>query len=442
MSKERVFRRKDGSESTKCKEYYSQIKEFAEKNNYQHTLKSLELAIDLHEGQFRDGGDPYIVHPFSVTMYLIFLNVYNAVFDFFMHSLNNEDLAKENTFIYLDILYSASLLHDTWEDKKLKFPEYNDRIHEVPQIVWEFVNILSKDKDNPEFSTKKYFIKILDSWITILIKIADRVDNCSTIYVFPPDRMKKYINEVYEHFYPLIKKGKNYFPDFSRHLDIMKSFLDSVTETVASVHGMPELIQESNAAEMLSFIRGVAAGKNEDMSNTLMAAACAEEIYEGLKRKTGDDFIIHPIRVCLYLISLKFTDDKICAAALVHEAIKKCGMRDNAIELVTKWHLSPTVRDYVMIMASNAHYSLDLFYSLLRENPKVFLLKLANRVNTCTNLINMPIEEVHAYIDECENYIYPSCEFMIKEFPEYAYAINLMMFHLQSLCSISQNIAT
>jgi len=152
----------------------------------------------------------------------------------------------------------------------------------------------------------------------------------------------------------------------------MKSFLDSVTETVASVQGMPEIIKSSNPSEMLSFIRGFATGKKENMSNTIIAAACAEEIYAGF----GDAFIVHPVRVCLYLISLKISDDDICAAALVHESIKKCGMRDNAIELVTKWHLTPTVRDYVMLMASNAYYSLDLFYSLLRENPKVFLLKL------------------------------------------------------------------
>lgn len=115
-------------------------------------------------------------------------------------------------------------------------------------------------------------------------------------------------------------------------------------------------------------------------------------------------------------------------------------MRDNAIELVTKWHLSPTVRDYVMIMASNQIYSLNLYYHLLVETPKVFILKMANKVNTCTTLLDLSSEEKQAYIDEFNKFTYPMSKIVIKEHPEYEYAIKLMTFHIQANCNVTQNL--
>ena len=55
------------------------------------------------------------------------------------------------------------------------------------------------------------------------------------------------------------------------------------------------------------------------MQNTLKALPLAKEYYSGLTRKSGDAFIIHPLRVASYLIALKINDDCICAAALLHD---------------------------------------------------------------------------------------------------------------------------
>lgn len=439
MNKEKKFLRKDGSSSIKCEEYYYQIKNFAQAKKLQNTLKALELAIDLHDGKFRDGGEPYIIHPMEVTVYLILLNLHNAIYDLNMSLLNDKSLVTKAVYEQLDELLSSSLLHDTREDCRPKFllPKYKDRIHEISSNIWKHVNVLTKDKEDPEFSDDNYFSGITH-WIEIFIKVSDRISNYSTIYVFETNRMEKYVREVYNYFYPLIRFGKNTYPDFSRCLSIMKNFLVSITETVAALQGMSDIIKEPYLEKTINFIRGFAVGKS--MPNTLKALVCAQEIYAGHQRKSEDEFIIHPLRVCSYLISLKINDDEICAAALVHEAIKKCELRDNAIELVTKWHLNPAIRDYVMIMASNRHYSLELFYALLKETPKVFLLKLANRVNTCTTLLDLPNEEIRDYIDECEKFIYPTAELVIKENPEYEYAIRLMTFHIRSECDVTKNL--
>ena len=39
------------------------IKEYAERRNLRNTIVALSLAMKYHEGQFRDDGEPYIMHP-------------------------------------------------------------------------------------------------------------------------------------------------------------------------------------------------------------------------------------------------------------------------------------------------------------------------------------------------------------------------------------------
>ena len=434
----RDFKRKDGSPSIKCKEYYQQIRQYAITNNFKNILKSLELAIDLHDGQFRDGGEPYIIHPMETMIYLMMLNLGHSIYSLCYSSLHNPKKALEKTHEEMDLLFSTSLLHDSKEDCKALFKKYRDRINEISPIIWKDVNILTKDKEDPSFSIERYFDGILQSWRTFLIKFADRVCNYSTIDVFASDRMSDYVKEVHHYFYMLSKEGQNDFPEFCRHIKIMDSFLVSITETVASLKRLEGIIKQPNPKELIDYIDGFAEGRN--MVNTKRALACAQKIYLGHTRKSGDDFIIHPLRVCNTLIILGCVDDTLCAAALVHEAIKKCKMNDNAIELVTKWHLSPKVRDIIMVMASNDILSLEAYYHLLEEIPVAFVLKMANRVNTCTNLIDLSTTEKQAYINECNDFMYPRALTVMKRAPEYEYAIRLMTFHIQTECNVTQNI--
>lgn len=101
----------------------------------------------------------------------------------------------------------------------------------------------------------------------------------------------------------------------------MKFLIVSISESVASVLNLDGIINDDvNYLKTFFFIKGFAVAKS--MSNTLEALPLAESYYKDFKRKSGDAFIIHPLRVCSYLIALKIDSDNICAAALLHEIIK------------------------------------------------------------------------------------------------------------------------
>ena len=54
---------------------YLFIKGFAHGCELQQTLKALPLARVLHDGQHRNGGAPYIIHPLKVCSTLISLGI-------------------------------------------------------------------------------------------------------------------------------------------------------------------------------------------------------------------------------------------------------------------------------------------------------------------------------------------------------------------------------
>ena len=57
------------------KKEYNFIKGYATMYRMRNTLIALTLAVKYHEGQYRDGGEPYIIHPLMVCKSLILLNI-------------------------------------------------------------------------------------------------------------------------------------------------------------------------------------------------------------------------------------------------------------------------------------------------------------------------------------------------------------------------------
>lgn len=168
--------------------------------------KAVDLAKSLHKGQKRKSWDDYIVHPMSVMSIL-------KEFDF-----------PEEALV-------CAVLHDIVEDTEKTNIEIRD---EFGDRVWFIVNALSKNqkpKNNKELKEKynrekdelsdlawtfeeyvdyRFYMYlnrfsmgiIADPWI-MFIKIADQIDNTSSLNVFPKEKRDRKISELEEHFLPL-----------------------------------------------------------------------------------------------------------------------------------------------------------------------------------------------------------------------------------------------
>ena len=417
------------------KKEYNFIKGYATKNKMRNTLIALALATKYHEGQYRDGGEPYIIHPLMVCKTLILLNIEQVLREWYSRK-TKEWIRREG-----DILYATAILHDVIEDCKL--PNKGKELVEeygLEEEILQIVRILSKppkDKHLPQdkqYNPEKYFGKILLNWKSTLIKIADRANNCSTMQVFDEKRKRKYILETKQYIYPLCSQGKVRYPEFSDTITILKNLIVSVCESLASILNMQEVITDETEEykKNIHFIEG--ASRN-NMPNTYKALFIAQKYHENQTRTSGDPFIIHPVRVCSYLMALGIDDDQTYAVALMHEIPQKCNLPEKGEELIRNYGIDKEVIKAIRIV-SDKKKPLDEYYKAIQENPRALLEKLSNRVHTCTFLANADKERLIAYTSENRDYMVPMCKYGMLHYPQYANQIEIMQSHILSISNI------
>ena len=145
--------------------------------------KAFKCARKLHEGQKRQSGEDYIVHPLSVAFIL------------------SEMKADSDTVC-------AGLLHDTLEDtsmtkEKIK-DEFNENIANLVDGVTKIskMNFSSKE-EQVATNTRKIITSLEEDVRIIIIKLADRLHNMRTLQFKSEFKQKENALETMEIFVPL-----------------------------------------------------------------------------------------------------------------------------------------------------------------------------------------------------------------------------------------------
>ena len=398
-------------------EIFNFLKGYAVAGKMKNTLIALSVATQLHQYQKRKSGEPYIIHPLQVASSLL------------NHGIDD------------DITIAAALLHDVIEDCNIENPyEYLGEKYHLDKDVITIVLLLTKDKDYKQSDPKleKYYSKIKENKKALIIKISDRANNLSTVDAFTKEKMIRYVQETKDEIFPLCKYGKDYYPEYSNSITKFKYQMVSICESIESLYDIaPIPTSPTNYRKTYLFIQGYA--KQKDMKNTLRALPLAEILHEGQKRKCGDPFIIHPLRVCSFLISLGINDDATCAAALLHEIFKHCGFERDDKNLVKNYGLSEEVLELIKLVSKDSRISIDDYYKNLKSNCKAALIKLSNRANTCTRLSVLTENELKEYIKENTMYIYPLCTYLKAYYPEFSDEVINMKSHIASVCRVVES---
>ncbi len=131
--------------------------------NVEKIERAFEYAKRMHEGQFRQSGEPYIVHPLSVALICAELN------------MDTDSIC-------------AALLHDVIEDCGDKTSqaeiekEFGTEVAMIVDGITKLVNITfeNKQEENLENLRKMFFAMSKDVRV-IFVKLADRVHNMRTL---------------------------------------------------------------------------------------------------------------------------------------------------------------------------------------------------------------------------------------------------------------------
>lgn len=142
--------------------------------------------------------------------------------------------------------------------------------------------------------------------------------------------------------------------------------------------------------------------------NALKAIKVANKLHKGQKRKSGEEYIVHPLRVASSLLALKITDEDVISTAILHDVIEDCNVTKD--ELVYKYGIKKEVAEYVSILTKTKEMSIEEYYSNIKESPVCVLVKIADRCNNVSTMAGVfNNKEISLYVEETEKYIIPLC---------------------------------
>lgn len=148
--------------------------------------QAFEFAYQLHEGQYRASGEPYIAHPVAVAGLL-------------------RDLGGSAAMI------AAGFLHDVVEDTEITSEEIEKRFGAEVRHLVEGVTKLS----NFQFSSKterqaenfrRMFLAMAQDIRVIVVKLADRLHNMRTLEHLADEKRRRIALETREIFAPLANR--------------------------------------------------------------------------------------------------------------------------------------------------------------------------------------------------------------------------------------------
>jgi GTP pyrophosphokinase len=160
----------------------------AEPNNSEASLicRAFNFAYQLHEGQYRKSGEPYIAHPVAVAGLL-------------------RDLGGDTAMI------AAGFLHDVVEDTEVTPEEIEEKIGSEVRMLVEGVTKLSKfnfssKKERQAENFRRMFLAMAKDIRVIVVKLADRLHNMRTLEHLKPEQQQRISLETREIFAPLANR--------------------------------------------------------------------------------------------------------------------------------------------------------------------------------------------------------------------------------------------
>lgn len=151
----------------------------------------------------------------------------------------------------------------------------------------------------------------------------------------------------------------------------------------------------------------------EELKDISRAYAYAYEHHFGVKRKSGEDYIVHPLNVAYILTSIN-ADSATIEAALLHDVIEDCNVTEEEIEEKFGHEVMILVRGVTKInrltFKSDSEATIVNHRKIivgLSEDVRVIIIKLADRLHNMRTLWALPEDRAKAKAKETLDILTP-----------------------------------
>ncbi|MDP3452496.1 MAG: RelA/SpoT family protein [Bacteroidales bacterium] len=159
------------------------LKRCANQGEYEVVLKAFEFARSAHNGVRRRSGEPYILHPISVSQIVV----------------------QEIGLGYKSIV--TALVHDVVEDTEYTIEDierlFGPKIASLVDGLTKIKSAFDSKRSSQAENFKRILLTLNDDVRVILIKLADRLHNMRTLDFIPEYKKSKILSETMYIFIPL-----------------------------------------------------------------------------------------------------------------------------------------------------------------------------------------------------------------------------------------------
>ncbi len=139
--------------------------------------------------------------------------------------------------------------------------------------------------------------------------------------------------------------------------------------------------------------------KDKDSLNLIRKSYdLANRLHDGQKRRTGEDYITHPLSVAEILTTIKADKETLCAAIL-HDVLEDCDITKEELEKEFGHTIASLVDGVTKINNINVSTENDYLTNYYKkiivgisEDVRVIIIKLADRLHNMRTLYAIPIE--------------------------------------------------
>jgi GTP pyrophosphokinase len=302
------------------RELEAKIREYRPKDDLGPLEKAFHFARQCHEGQTRDSGEPYMVHPIKVALILADMRM---------------DLVAMQT----------GLLHDVVEDTSVKIEQVRKEFAEEVAHCVDGVTKLTKldfysAEDRQAESFRKMLLAMVEDIRVMMVKLADRMHNMRTLSFLSPERRERIARETIEIYAPIAHRlgmGK------------VRGELEDLSFQYLEPDAYKEIISSMESRRH----------SNEEFLAEIKQEVEAELRREGIPARM-DGRIKRPYSVFQKLRRQKIAIDQVydlMALRIITDSVKNCYAALGVIH--NKWRPIPgRIKDFIAIPRPNLYQSL------------------------------------------------------------------------------------
>lgn len=155
-------------------------------SKFEIAQKAFDLAFKAHDGQLRESGQPYIVHPVAVAYTLAQMGLD-------------------------EVTIAAAFLHDTIEDTNVTAEtiakDFGSQVASIVEGVTRVSKYASLSRERAqEESLRKLVLAMASDLRVVLVKLADRLHNMRTLQYSPRDKQIRIARQTLEVYAPLARR--------------------------------------------------------------------------------------------------------------------------------------------------------------------------------------------------------------------------------------------